>query len=172
VKAIYSTVALGGLGLLLASCGMMGGTNVNVNANLNSTGNGAGSNVTQANAIANTANVNSNANANAAKTENGPKRVSFSKGADWASENLTLAPGQSKQFVVSAGPEQYLKVESSSSDVKLLMVTKKGAGVEEEGASLGVVLASKGDYVFEVRNPGSKEIKTSIKVQINDEGGE
>ncbi|MFL6373255.1 MAG: hypothetical protein ACJ73D_01185 [Pyrinomonadaceae bacterium] len=177
MKAIYSIAALFTLGLLLTGCGMMGGTNVTVNANTAANSNGSANSNSAANsgptsATGNAANANANANANAAKTDSGPKRISFTKGADWSSENLTLAAGQSKQFVVSASPEQYLNVESSSSDVKLLMVTKKNVGVEKEGASLGAVLSGKGDYVFEVRNPGKKEVKTSIRVQITDEGGD
>ena len=160
--------------MLLAACGMMGGTNITVNANTASNSNTAANSNSAANVVpANAAsNANSNANANAAKTDSGPKRISFSKGADWASENITLAAGQSKQFVVGATDGQWLDVESSSPDVKLLMVSKKNVGVESEGATLSAALGAKGDYIFEVRNPGSKEIKTSIKVQIRDEGGD
>jgi|GEM_PF-6809368 len=160
--------------LALAGCGMMGGTNVNVNVSTNANANKAANTVANAlpaNVAANASNTNTNANANARPTS-GPKRITFTKGSDWSSENLTLAAGESRQFVVSAGPEQYLSVESSSPDAKLLMITKKGVSVENEGASIGAVLAAKGEYVFEVRNPGSKEVKTSVKVQITDEGGE
>ena len=172
MKAIYSIVALCSFALLLAGCGMMGGTNLTVNANTATNGNAAANTNTAANAVASNvaSNANANANANAAKTDRGPKRIVFGKGADWASENISLAAGQSKQFVVGADDVQYLTVEPSSPDVKILMVSKKNATVETEGSSLAVHTGGKGDYVFEVRNPGSKEVKTSIKVQIINEG--
>ncbi|MBV9242937.1 MAG: hypothetical protein JO314_13110 [Acidobacteria bacterium] len=174
MKAIYSIVALCALALLLAGCGMMGGANTAANANANANANSAATTNTASNAApsnaASNANSNTNANANVAKTDSGPKRISFGKGADWASETISLAGGQSKQFVVGGADVQYLTVDPSSPDVKILMVTKKNATVETEGASLAVHLGAKGDYVFEVRNPGSKEVKTSIKVQIINEG--
>jgi len=173
VKAIYSVLALCALSLLIAGCGMMGGANVNVNmnANTNTAANTAvPTNVGPANA--GNANSNSNANANTAKTDSGPKRISFSKGSDWTSESLTLAGGQSKQFVINAGDMQYLTVEPSSKDVKILMISKKNVNIDQEGSTLAVHTNSKGDYIFEVRNPGTKEVKTSIKVQVVDEGGE
>jgi len=171
MRIFLLAISLGATCVLIGACGMMG-SNVNVNVNANTNANAA---KTAADAVP--VNINSNANANANTAANtavttGPKRISFSKGSDWASENITLAAGQSKQFVVGAGEAQWLSVESSSPDVKLLMITKKNVGVETEGSSLGAALGAKGDYVFEVRNPGKKEIKTSIKVQITDEGGE
>lgn len=159
----------------LTGCGMSGSNiNVSLNANANTNANLKPAEAAPANAVNSNSNVNANANANAAAkpASNGPKRISFSKGADWSSENLTLAPGESRQFVVSANEAQWLSVESSSQDIKLLMITKKNVGVESEGSSIGAALGAKGDYVFEVRNPGPKEVKTSIKVQITDEGGE
>ena len=143
------------------------GNAANSNANANTA-----ANTTNANAAPANANANANANAAAKPADSGPKRISFTKGSDWASENITLAGGQSKQFVVGANEGQYLNVEASSPDIKLLMVTKKNVGVEQEGSNLSATLSGKGDYVFEVRNPGTKEVKTSIRVQITDEGGE
>ena len=167
------TVQLIAASIVSAGCGMMG-SNVNVSVNTNTNASTVRSaEAAPANAIVvNTNAANANANAAAKPAESGPKRISFSKGADWASENLTLAGGQSKQFVVSGNEAQWLSVEASSQDVKLLMITKKHVGVESEGSSLGAALGAKGDYVFEVRNPGTKEVKTSIRVQIRDEGGE
>lgn len=175
MKANYFIVALCAFGLLLTGCGMMGSANVNVNTNVAANTNAAANANSAANAVTSNggsnANSNANANANPAKgADSGPKRIVFAKGADWASETITLSGGQSKQFVVGAEDVQYLTVEPSSPDVKVLMVTKKNATVESEGSSLAVHTGGKGDYVFEVRNPGSKEVKTSIKVQIVNEG--
>lgn len=156
----------------LAACGMMGGANVNVNVNANTNANAAQPAEGGPVNVNTNANTNANTNTNTAATSSGPTRVTFAKGSDWASQNITLAGGQSKQFVVGAGEAQYLTVEASSPDIKLLMITKKNVNVDQEGSTLAVHTNSKGDYVFEVRNPGTKELKTSIKVQIIDEGGE
>ena len=172
MKAIYWIIALCSLSLLLPGCGMIGGANVNVNANSNANSNVSANANASSNTVPTNTNANSNANANVAKTDSSPKRITFAKGSDWTSESITLAGGQSKQFVVGAGEAQYLTVEASSSDIKMLMISKKNVNIDQEGSTLAVHTNSKGDYIFEVRNPGTKEVKTSIKVQIVDEGGE
>ena len=174
MRIFLLAVSLGAVCVVVGACGMMG-SNVNVNVNANTNANVAKPAGEAAPVNVNTStstNANANANTAANNAASGPKRISFTKGSDWTSETITLAGGQSKQFVVGAAEGQWLSVESSSPDIKLLMITKKNVGVESEGANLGAALGAKGDYVFEVRNPGNKEIKTSIKVQITDEGGE
>src|SRR5213592_2945762 len=99
MRIFLLALSLGAACVVMGACGMMG-SNVNVNVNSNT-------------------NANVNANTAANNAASGPKRVSFTKGSDWTSENITLAGGQSKQFVVGAAEGQWLSVESSSPDIKL-----------------------------------------------------
>jgi hypothetical protein len=159
---------IGLIGSFLMACGGNSATNVNnanVNANLVSGGN-AGN-------VAN-ANVNSNANSNTANVvakpvvDNSPKRISFGKGANWGTSNVTLAPNATQLFVVGAKSGQTMDVEASSKDVAINLRKGKAQTTEDFGY-LNAELQANGDYVFEVKNTTKKEVKASIKVTI--EGG-
>lgn len=158
------TLMLIGASLAFAACGMMGGANVNVNVNANAnTAKPAEGGTTNSNA---NTNANANTNTNAAATSTGPKRISFGKGADWGSETVTIPAGGSAQFVVGAKKGQFMDIEASSADVKVLMITKGKSEVEDHPDGIGASLNANGDYVFEVRNLAKKEVKTSVKVTI------
>ncbi|MBS1792656.1 MAG: hypothetical protein JSS81_02310 [Acidobacteria bacterium] len=138
-----------------------GGGNVNA-----APGNGANSNAPAAGgAPTATVSANANANANAKPADNAPKRIVFNKGANWGAANVTLAPGASQRFVVGAKSGQTMDVEASSREVSINLVKGK-AGTTEDFGYLNADLLANGDYVFEVRNSTKKEIKTSIKVTI------
>jgi len=150
-------------GLILVACGGNPATNTNANSNSNATASNStasGSNSTP------TATVNTNANTKPADIS--PKRIAFSKGANWGAANITLAPGAAQKFVVGAKSGQTMDVEASSKEVSINLVKGKAETTEDFGF-LTAELNANGDYVFEVKNSTKKEIKTSIKVTI--EGG-
>lgn len=129
-----------------------------------------------ANATPNAANANKPANATAAKpAESGPIRISFKKGEIGSTQTISLAPGASVQFVLGATGAQTLFVTPGSKDLTFKML--KGIGGEFVKADDGTYSAEtkgnnavKGDILFEVKNTTAKEIKTSIKVEIEDFG--
>lgn len=100
--------------------------------------------------------------------DNSPKRISFNKGANWGTANITLAPNATQLFVVSAKSRQTMDVESSSKDVAINLRKGKAQTTEDFGF-LSAELQANGDYVFEVKNTSKKEVKTSVKITI--EGG-
>lgn len=151
----------------LLACGNNPATNSNTNTNLGGAGGGNTANTNVSNA--NTANANTNSNANAKPAvDNSPKRISFGKGQNWGTSNVTLAPGGTQLFVISAKSGQTMDVESSSKDVAINLRKGKAETTEDFGY-LNAELQSNGDFVFEVKNTTKKEVKTSIKVTI--EGG-
>lgn len=148
------------------ACSSNSAENKDENGTASGGGNSVNSNVnTNANANAN-ANVNTNANTKPA--DNSPKRIAFNKGANWGAVNFTLAPGASQKFVVGAKSGQTMDVEVSSKETSVNLVKGKAQTTEDFGY-LNAELQANGDYVFEVKNPTKKEIKTSVKVTI--EGG-
>lgn len=131
----------------------------------------SGGNTTISTPSVNTAsiNVNENTNTNTAKTvDYSPKRISFGKGANWGAVNITLAPGASQKFVVGAKSGQTMSVETSSKETSINLIKGKAETTEDFGF-LNAELQSNGDYIFEVRNSTKKEVKTSVKVTIEDE---
>lgn len=161
MKKIFFIVVISSF---LAACGGNSASNTNSNAN-SSVGSGNTANV-NANVV--NTNVTANANANAKTVDNSPKRISFGKGANWGTANVTLAPGATQLFVVGAKSGQTMDVESSSKDVAINLRKGKAETTEDFGY-LNAELQGNGDYVFEVKNTTKKEVKTSIKVTI--EGG-
>lgn len=157
---------IGLIGSFLFACGSNPATNVN-STNVNSNPVGAGN-------VANTTNTSANANANNANVaakpavDNSPKRIAFSKGANWGATNITLAPGASQKFVVNAKSGQTMDVEVSSKETSVNLIKGKAQTTEDFGF-LSAELQTNGDYIFEVRNSTKKEVKTSVKVTI--EGG-
>lgn len=160
---LLKIVTIGTLSLAFFGCKP---ETANSNANANSTAGGAAAN-TNTNANVN-ANMIANADANTKPADNLPKRISFNKGANWGAANITLAPGASQKFVVGAKSGQTMDVEVSSKDTSVNLIKGKAQTTEDFGF-LTAELKANGDYVFEVKNPTKKEIKTSVKVTI--EGG-
>lgn len=161
-------------GLFLAACGSQSGVN-------SPAGNGI-SNAPNKNAAPTpvaTPAVNSNTNANKAADNtakpdaSGPKRVSFQKGATEGSETVTLAPGATAQFILGATGAQTLFINSDSKD--LTYRTVRGILGEMIRADDGTYSAetkgnngNKGDIVFEVKNPTSKEIRAKLRIALED----
>lgn len=153
----------------LLACGNNPAANSNTNSNTNLGGAGGGNTVNTNVSNANTANANTNSNANAKPAvDNSPKRISFGKGQNWGTSNVTLAPGATQLFVVGAKSGQTMDVEASSKDVAINLRKGKAETTEDFGY-LNAELQSNGDYVFEVKNTTKKEVKTSIKVTIEGE---
>jgi hypothetical protein len=156
----------------LTACGGGSATNMNTNVNANSIQNNnataASGNVNTNVNVANTA-VNTNANTAKPVVDNSPKRMSFGKGQNWGTSNITLPAGGTQRFIVSAKSGQTMDVDVSSKDTSVNLIKGK-AQTEEDFGYLTAQLQANGDYVFEVKNSTKKEIKTSVKVTI--EGGE
>lgn len=108
--------------------------------------------------------ANFNTNANTAQ-DTGPQRISFAKGANWGTTNVSLAPGTAKKFVVAAKSGQTMDVEVSSKETSVNLIKGKADTTEDFGY-LNAELKSNGDYVFEVRNSTKKDVKASVKVTI------
>lgn len=125
--------------------------NVNLNANI----------VAKANS-----NSNSNSNSNTKPAASSPKRIAFNKGANWGAVNVTLAPNEAQKFVVGAKKDQTMEVEVSAKETSVNLLKGKAETTEDFGF-LYAELQANGDYVFEVKNPSKKEIKTSVKVTIS-----
>ncbi|MBX7055522.1 MAG: hypothetical protein K1X36_11240 [Pyrinomonadaceae bacterium] len=106
-----------------------------------------------------------NTNANIV-TDAGPQRISFAKGANWGTTNVSLAPGTAKKFVVAAKSGQTMDVEVSSKEISVNLIKGKADTTEDFGY-LNAELKSNGDYVFEVRNSTKKDVKASVKVTID-----
>ncbi len=160
---------IGLVSLALSACSGNSANNANVNANTNSNANLAGASANFANTTnTNVANTTVNANAKPA-VDNSPKRISFGKGSNWGTANITLAAGATQRFIVSAKSGQTMDVEVSSKETSVNLIKGKAQTTEDFGY-LNAELQSNGDYVFEVKNSTKKEIKTSVKVTI--EGGE
>jgi hypothetical protein len=173
---------IGSIGLFAMACGgnaPTANTTPNTTANTVNVATNAPANVANTVNFANTtnaANANKPANATAAKpAESGPKRVSFKKGEIGSTQSITLAPGASVQFVLGATGAQNLYVTPASKDLTFKML--KGIGGEFSKGDDGMYSAetkgnngAKGDILFEVKNTTAKEIKSSIKIEIEDFG--
>jgi hypothetical protein len=167
-------LTIGLISVFLTACGGSGAVNQTANnpTNTNATTANTNTNV----APKNTANTSAPANATAVKpAETGPKRVAFVKGKTESTENITLAPGATTQFVLGATGAQNLFVTPGSKELTFKML--KGIGGEFIKADDGTYSAetkgnnaAKGDIVFEVKNPTAKEIKTTLKISIEDFG--
>jgi hypothetical protein len=155
--------------LLIISCG---GNSVTNNSNATApTNNGNVANaVSNTTNTANTANSVKPANTTAVKpAETGPKRIAFAKGKSEGTENVTLAVGESKKFVVGAKNGQILMIEAASQDTKISVTKGKVAtnATKEEPGYYDTTLLGDGDFVFEVKNTSKTELKTSINVIIS-----
>jgi hypothetical protein len=175
---------IGSIGLFAMACGGNTAT-VNTNTNVNT----ANANVanTDANAtvnaptnvanttntanVANKANANKLTNATAAKpAPNTPKRVSFAAGKSEGNENLSLAAGESKQFIFGAKTGQIFMVDADSKDVEITMVKGKDSAQMKEPGHYDSTLIADGDFVFQVKNTSKKDVKTSMNIIIGNTG--
>ena len=154
-------------------------TNANVanNTTINATANNANiantTNTANSANSANTANANKPANATAAKpAPAGPKRVSFAAGKSEGTESVSLAAGESKQFVVGAKTGQIFMVDSDSKDLEITMVKGKVAtdATLIEPGHYDTTLLGNGDFVFQVKNTSKKEVKSPVKIIIGHTG--
>ena len=144
-------------------------TPVNANVNSNSTNTNSTTTNTNVNKPADT-NVNKPANTTAAKpAETSPKRIAFAAGKSEGKENITLAAGASKQFVVGAKTGQILMIDAASKDTKISLIKGKVAtnATLEEPGHYDTTLLDNGDFVFEVKNISKGELKTTIEVVIS-----
>ena len=118
-----------------------------------------------------TTNTVANTNANASKpAESGPKRIEFKKGEVSGTESLTIAPGSSMQFVVNAGNDQKLYIESSDKTGKIKISKGKVNEISNENGYYDGLTTAKGDVVFTVANVGKSEMKTKLSVTLVDNG--
>lgn len=97
--------------------------------------------------------------------DSSPKRIAFNKGANWGAVNITLGAGEAQKFIIGAKSGQTMEVEVSSKETSVNLLKGKAETTEDFGF-LNAELQSNGDYVFEVKNSGKKEVKTSVKVTI------
>lgn len=169
---------IGSISLFAAACGgtpaptntaNTNSTNTIVNVANNAPANNANvANTTNTANSANTANANKPANTTAAKpAESGPKRVSFAAGKSEGDESVSLAPGESKQFVVGAKTGQIFMAEADSKDLEITMVKGKDTAQMKEPGHYDSTLLADGDFIFQVKNTSKKEVKSSIKVIID-----
>jgi len=122
------------------------------------------------NSNANTANANANAST-PKPVDNSPKRISFGKGQTTGSENVMLAPGESKKFVVGVAEGQFLSIESSAKEATISILTKgKTTDVSEEDGFYSATTTAKGDILFQITNGTKKPFKSSIRVSIDFQG--
>jgi len=168
------TILIGSIGLLAMACGgntatpnPTNTTPTNGNTAVNSVTNAPANTVNTAN-TANTTNKAKTANTTAAKpAESGPKRVSFEAGKSEGNENISLAAGESKQFVVGAKTGQIFMVDTDSKDIEISMVKGKDSAQMKEPGHYDSTLLADGDFVFQVKNTAKKEVKTTMKVIIS-----
>ena len=169
---------IGSIALFAMACGgyTVSITPPNTNANVANTTVNAPANTANVANTTNTATANKPANTTAAKpAETGPKRVSFKKGEIGSTQSISLAPGDSVKFVLGATGAQNLYVTPASKGLTFKML--KGIGGEFTLGEDGMYMAetkgnngARGDILFEVKNTTAKEIKTSIKIEIEDFG--
>lgn len=169
------------VGLFSIACGGTPAPTNTANSNANTTANVANNTTTNAPATnanvanttntTNTTNANKPANATAAKpAESGPKRVSFAAGKSEGNENVSLAAGESKQFVVGAKNGQIFMVDADSKDLEITMVKGKDTAQKKEPGYYDSTLLADGDFVFQVKNTSKKEVKSSVKIIISHTG--
>jgi hypothetical protein len=171
---------IGATALFAMACGGNTAT-VNTNANTANVTNTANIVNTVANAPTNTANsanttntatpanANKAANTTAAKpAPSGPKRVAFAAGKSEGSESVSLAAGESKQFVFGARNGQIFMAEADSKDLEITMVKGKDTAPLKEPGYYDSTLLADGDFVFQVKNNSKKEVKSSVKIIISD----
>lgn len=150
--------------MFLAACGGAASNAVNNSNTVKPNTNSANGNTTATNAAANTS-------ANTSKpADSGPKRIEFKKGEVSGTESLTLSPGSLMQFVVNAGNDQKLYIESSDKAGKIKIANGKVNEISNENGYFEGVTTAKGDVIFSVANTGKAEIKTKVSVTLVDNG--
>lgn len=148
--------------------------NIANNSTTNAPANSANvANVTNTANKANTANATKPVNATAAKpAAAGPKRVAFAAGKSEGNESVSLAGGESKQFIFGAKSGQIFMVDADSKDLEITMVKGKVAtdATLIEPGHYDTTLLGDGDFFFQVKNTSKKEVKSSIKIIIGHTG--
>ncbi len=161
LRKVYLFLAVS---VFAAACGGAATNTVNNANTAKPNTNAANTSTPAANAIANT-------NANAAKpAESGPKRIEFKKGEVSGTETLTLSPGSLMQFVVGAGNDQKLYIESSDKTGKIKIAKGKVNEISNENGYYEGLTTAKGDVVFTLANIGKAEMKTKLSVTLVDNG--
>lgn len=166
-----NTILIALIGTLSMACSMMSGSNNNTNTTANTNTANTVSNANANTTNTNTANANANANANTGTPANsGPTRITFGKGQTIGSENVTLAPGESKKFVVGVKAGQIISIDSSAREATISIITKgKTADAVEDDGHWDATTTADGDIVFQISNGTKKPFKTSINVSIESE---
>jgi ABC-type Fe3+-hydroxamate transport system substrate-binding protein len=150
--------------MFLAACGGAAGNAVNNSNTVKPNTNSANGSTTATNAATNTS-------ANTPKpADSGPKRIEFKKGEVSGTESLTLSPGSLMQFVVNAGNDQKLYIESSDKAGKIKIANGKVNEISNENGYFEGVTTAKGDVIFSVTNNGKAEMKTKLSVTLVDNG--
>jgi hypothetical protein len=187
MKTLNKATLISLLGLSLMACGgntaPTNNATTNTNATANVANNATNTPANSANTTAPTNNTNAVAPTNAANTagkpanaaaakpaESGPKRVSFAAGKSEGNESVSLAAGESKQFVVGAKSGQIFMVDADSKDLEIKMVKGKDTAQKTEPGYYDSTLLADGDFVFQVKNPTKKEVKSSVKIIISHTG--
>lgn len=96
----------------------------------------------------------------------GPKRIEFKKGEFSGGESLTLGAGASATFVIGAGNDQKIYIESSDTNGKIKITGGKLAELSNEKGYFDGITQAKGDVTFTITNPGKTEMKTKLSVTL------
>ena len=156
--------------LVMACGGILPGANTNTSSTTNAAPANAPGTTNTSNANANTNTANTNAST-PKPVDNSPKRISFGKGQTTGSENVMLAPGESKKFVIGVAEGQFLSIESSAKEATISILTKgKTTDVSEEDGYYNATTTAKGDILFQISNGTKKPFKSSIRVSIDFQG--
>jgi len=163
------------IGFLAMACG---GNTATTNTNATITNTSANSPVNTPKAADNSNTMNANkpvANTPAKPVASGPTRISFKKGETGSTQTISLAPGASVQFILGVTGAQTLFITPGSKDLVFKIV--KGTDGQFVKADDGIYSvetkgnnATKSEIIFEVKNTTTKEIKSSIKVEVEDFG--
>ena len=83
---------------------------------------------------------------------------------------MTLPPGGVKRFAVEGTYGQKIKVSADSKDAVVKMISGTDRQVESAGGGLVLRITVGGDVIFEVRNAGANELRTTVRVEITSGG--
>ncbi|REJ76064.1 MAG: hypothetical protein DWQ47_10595 [Acidobacteria bacterium] len=101
--------------------------------------------------------------------EAAPERVRFRPGATEGTVRFTLAPNETKRYVIGVAPAQYLHIGMDDETPVLSIPNRSRISEVNEGESFidGVTLST-GDIVFEISNPTQRSVRTFAIVTIKD----
>lgn len=107
----------------------------------------------------------------------GPKRITSKKinGRAVSNQTIALAPGAAVQFIIAVKGAQNLFIKPASNGLAFTVV--KGTDDQFTKGDDGIYMvqtkgnnAQRSEVVFEVKNETAEQIKTSIKVEVEDFG--